>query len=259
MLKPNLATLALVCLSVTFAPSAFAGGAAGGIVFDPTNYIQNMSTAFNTLKTETLQIEAGIQRAAQLENSIKNTYNTVKNAQGMGAITTDIGALQSQWNVDTQIMSQIGGQQNFVQNVMSTYSALGTGGTFTDYVTGLAKASAAGQQNAQSILNNYSNMSQVLQQSIANRQSIAQKNTGALGTNDSIAVTNSALDNLAMVNQASLQGIQTLVRQAAWQQSQTAGKQAAENQSFTNYYNARATDANNFTNNAPTATGIMGY
>lgn len=258
MSKRKLATLALACLTATFAPAAFAG-AAGGIVFDPTNFMQNLQTAYNTLKTETLEVEAGINRAMQLENSVKNTYNTVKNAQGIGQITTDLAALQSQWDVDSQIMSEIGGQQEFVSNVMSTYSALGTDGTFTDYVTGLANAAAAGQKNAQNIISNYSNMSQVLQNSISNRQKIAQQNTGALGTNDSIAVTNAALDNLSMINEATLQGIQTLVKQAGYQQAQSSGSTSAQQQSFSAYYNARATDAQNFINGTPTANGIMGY
>lgn len=257
MLKRNLATIALTCLSTTFAPAAFAGG--GGIVFDPTNYVQNLQTAFNTLKTEALQVEAGIQRAQQLENSIKNTYSTVKNFNGMGSITADINALQNQWSTDTQIMAQLGGQEEFVSNVMSTYSALGTDGTFTDYVTGIANAAAAGQKNAQSILQNYSNMTNVLQKSIATRQSIAQKNSGSLGTNDSIAVTNAALDNLSEINEATLQGIQTLVRQAAYQQSQQAAGQKAQSTAFDSYYNARQTDATKFTTNAPAANGIMGY
>ncbi|MGF6440593.1 hypothetical protein [Paraburkholderia youngii] len=259
MLKRNLATLAVAGTFATFAPATFAGGAAGGIVFDPTNYVQNLQTAYNTLKTEALEIEAGIQRAQQVEASIKNTYATVKNFNGMGSIAADINALQSQWATDTQIMSEVGGQEEFVSNVMSTYSALGTNGTFSDYVTGIANAAAAGQKNAQSILANYSNMTNVLQKSIATRQSIAQKNTGTLGTNDSIAVTNAALDNLSEINEATLQGIQTLVRQAAWQQSQQAGQQQAQGSAFSDYYNARQTDATKFTTNAPSVTGIMGY
>lgn len=260
MLKRKFLVAAAICGTGMCSTSVFAGG--GGIVFDPTNLVQNMMTAGSSVKTEMLQIEAAVRDAEQLENSIKNTVNTVKNFQGMGSIAADIGALQSQWNVDSTLMSQMGGQQAFVQNVMAQYSALGTNGTFTDYVTSMATASAQGQQKAQQLFQNYQLMTNEVQKTIQQRQAIAQKNTGLLGTNDAIAATNASLDNLSEINQATLQGITTLVGQQAYQQSVTAGQQTSTKQSgdtLDAYYKALQIDSQTFTNSTPAVTTIMGY
>ncbi|MFP3637941.1 hypothetical protein [Paraburkholderia sp. SIMBA_054] len=237
--------------------SAFAGG--GGIVFDPTNFAQNIQTAIATVKSESLDIEEAIRSAQMLENSIKNTANTLTNLNGIGSITNDIGALQSQWNVDQSLMGQLGGQANFVQNVMSQYAATGTDGSFSDYVGALAKAAQQGQQNANSLFANYTNMTQELQKTISQRQSIALKNTGTLGTNDAIQATNASLDNLAEINQATLQGISTLVRQQAYAEAKETGQTQAVGNAFKAYSDAKQADAQTFINNAPTTTTIMGY
>ncbi|MBN3761058.1 hypothetical protein [Burkholderia sp. Ac-20365] len=256
-LKFSLGCIAAAVSLAFLSPAAVAGG--GGLVFDPTNFAQNIQTAMATVKTESLDIEEAIRSAQMLENSIKNTANTVSNLSGIGSITNDIASLQSQWNVDQTLMTQLGGQANFVQNVMSQYAATGTDGSFTDYVQALAKAAQQGQQNANGLFSNYTSLTQELQKTINQRQSIALKNSGALGTNDAIQVTNASLDNIAEINQATLQGINTLVRQQAYQQMQQSGRDGANAGSLDSYNNAKSADAQNFINRAPTATTIMGY
>jgi len=251
--------LALFALLAVEIP-AFAGGA-GGIVFDPTNFSQNILTAMHTLAQEQLEIQAAVRQVQMLANSVKNAGNTVQNLSGINSITgadRTISGLMAQWNVDSSLINQLGGQGNFVQGVMAQYAANPTAGSFTSYVQNLANQSAAGQQNATSLIANYTNMSSELQKTMQQRQSIAAQNSGALGTNDSIAITNASLDNIAEINQATLQGIQTLVRQAAYKQSvDTANAQSSLE--LHNNASDMAQKAANSVSGVPTATNILGY
>lgn len=246
-------TAAALLLSTTF---AYAGGG-GGIVFDPTNFIQNCMTAAHTLSEEASEIQEVIQTASMMQNTIKNTVNTVTSLNGMGSIG-NLATLQAQWNVDQTLMSQLGGMSNFVGGVMNQYSANPTTGSVTSYVQMLANESAAGQQNASSLISNYTNMSNEMQKTIQQRSAIAAKNSGALGTNDQLQVTNAALDNLAEVNQASLQGLQTLVRQAAYEESRRTAETNNRSQGVTAYQNASQQSANT-AKQLPHATSILGY
>ncbi|UIF89220.1 hypothetical protein KAF44_30030 (plasmid) [Cupriavidus necator] len=141
---------------------------------------------------------------------------------------------------------------------MSQYAANPTAGSFTNYVQNLANQSAAGQQNATSLIANYTNMSKELQKTMQKRQVIASQNTGALGTNDSIAITNASLDNLSEINQATLQGIQTLVRQAAYKDSIEAANSQSSMQLHNNASDM-AQKAANSVSGVPGATKILGY
>jgi conjugal transfer/entry exclusion protein len=253
--------LALLALSATAIPAVAGGGAGGSIVFDPTNYAQNLQTAAHTLAQEQMQITSAVREVQMLANSVKNVSNTVKNLSGITSITgaeQTISSLMSQWNVDKSLMDQLGGQANFVQGVMLQYGANPTTGSFTTYVQNLATQSAAGQQNATSLISNYTNMSSELQKTLQQRQSIAAQNSGLLGTNDSIAVTNASLDNISEINQATLQGIQTMVRQAAYKQSVDAADTASTQQAASNA-SAMAQKAANGVSSVPAATNILGY
>lgn len=251
--------IATLALSAVGAP-AFAGGG-GGIVFDPTNFAQNIQTAAHTLAQEQLSIQSAIREVQMLANSLKNAGNTVKNLAGIGSIVDAdqaISGLMAQWNVDASLIQQLGGQGNFVQGVMAQYAANPTAGSFTNYVQNLASQSAAGKQNATSLIANYTNMSNELQKTMQKRQAIAAQNTGALGTNDSIAITNASLDNIAEINQATLQGIQTLVRQAAYKQSvDSANAQSA--MQLHNNASDMAQKAANSVSGVTSATRILGY
>ena len=252
-------TLAILLLSGAAAP-AFAGGA-GGIVFDPSNFAQNIQQVVHAVAQEQLAIQAAVRQVQMLANSVKNATNTVKSVTGIRSITDaeqTISSLMAPWDVDASIIQQLGGQSNFVQGVMAQFAANPTVGSFTNYVQNLANQSAAGQQNATSLIANYTNMSKELQRTMQKRQAIASQNTGSLGTNDSIAITNASLDNLAEINQATLQGIQTLVRQAAYKES----VEAANSQSSMQLHNTAsdmAQKAANSVSGVPGATKILGY
>jgi conjugal transfer/entry exclusion protein len=256
MQKLRKLAIAVALLGAFAAPNAFAGGQ---MVFDPTNYISNAATAAQTLQVETQGIASAIREATMLENQIKNTVNTVENLKGIGSITGDINALQSLWNVDKTLMNQIGGQTQFVQNVMGQFSASGTTGSFTNYVGMLANQSQLGSQNATSLFANYTNMTNEIQSTIQQRQTIAMKNTGALGMNDEIQATNATLDNLSEINQATLQGITTLVRQAAYKQSVDAGQQSAHSNTSSAFDTYMSNGNQAFLNNTTVSHSIMGY
>jgi conjugal transfer/entry exclusion protein len=249
-------SVTVVLFSAFAAPDAFAGGQ---LVFDPTNLVENAATAVQTLQTETQGVASAIREATMLENQIKNTVNTVENLKGIGSITGDINALQSLWNVDKTLMNQIGGQTQFVQSVMGQYSASGSTGSFTNYVGMLANQSQLGSQNATSLFANYTNMTNEIQSTIQQRQNIAMKNTGALGMNDEIQATNATLDNLSEINQATLQGITTLVRQAAYKQSVDAGVATAHSNTSSAFDTYMNNGNQAFLNNTTVNNSIMGY
>ncbi|MBB5547413.1 hypothetical protein [Paraburkholderia fungorum] len=250
---------ALLALSAAAVP-AFAGGG-GGIVFDPTNFVENLQTAVQTLSQEQLQIQSAVREVQMLQSSVKNATNTVNNLTGIRSIAGaqgSINSLMTQWNVDASLMNQLGGQANFVQGVMSQYAATPTNGTFTSYIQNLAGQSAAGQQNATSLIANYTNMSNELQKTMQQRQAIAMQNSGALGANDQAQITNASLDNIAEINQATLQGIQTMVRQAAYKQSVDAAEtQSAQQAQQTS--SSMSQNAANAVSKVPVVTNLLGY
>jgi conjugal transfer/entry exclusion protein len=252
--------LAFLALSAAAFP-AFAGGGGGSIVFDPTNFAQNIQTAVHTLAQEQLQIQSAVREVTMLANSVKNAQNTVNNLSGIRSIAGaegSINSLMNQWNVDASLMNQLGGQANFVSGVMTQYAANPTSGSFTSYIQNLASQSAAGQQNATSLIANYTNMSNELQKTMQQRQAIALQNSGALGANDQVQITNASLDNIAEINQATLQGIQTMVRQEAYKQSVEAANTQSSQQSNSNA-SAMAQKAANSVVSVPTAANILGY
>lgn len=253
--------LALLALSAAGAPAFAGGGGGGSIVFDPSNFAQNIQTATHTIANEQLAIQAAVRDVQMLANSIKNAGNTVNNLAGIRTITDAdqaITGLMAQWSVDASLIKQLGGQSNFVQGVMAQYAANPAAGSFTSHMQNLASQSAAGQQNATSLIANYTNMSNEIQKTIQKRQSIAAQNTGTLGTNDSIAITNASLDNIAEINQATLQGIQTLVRQAAYKQSVDAANTQSSLQLHNNASDMSQKAANSVSG-VPSATKILGY
>ena len=259
-LKRSCCAVTLAASSVFVSTAAMAGGSTiGPIIFDPTNFIENIQKAMSTVEIESQGIEEAIRQAQMLEDSIKNTASTVSNLSGIGSIGSDIASLQQQWKVDQTLMSELGGQSNFVGTVMSQFSASSSNGSFTDYVTALAGAAQQGQQNATSMFANYQHMSAELQKTINQRQAIAVQNSGVLGTTDAIQVTNAQLDNLAEINQATLQGITTLVRQKSYQQAAESGKDQAAAISLGSYYSAKQREAEAATNSAPNTNVIMGY
>lgn len=230
-------------------------------VFDATNFMENIQTALHTLAQEQLEIESAVREAQMLANSVKNASNNIKSLSGINSIAGAEGGVDgliNQWNVDKTLMQQLGGEASFVQGVMSQYAASPTGGTFSSYIQNLASQSAAGQQNATSLIANYANMSSELQKTMQQRQSIAAQNSGLLGTNDSIAITNASLDNISEINQATLQGIQTLVRQAAYKQSVDAANTQSTEQANSNGSSMAQKAADSVTN-IPSATNILGY
>lgn len=259
-MKRSICVIAFAASSMFLSATATAGGSTiGPIIFDPTNFMENIEKAASTVQIESQSLEEAIRQAQMLENSVKNAANTVSNLNGIASIGNDINSLQQQWNVDQTLMNQLGGQSNFVNGVMSQYAATSGTGSFTDYVTALASGAQMGQQNASSMFSNYQNMSSEIQKTINQRQAIATRNSGVLGTVDAIQLTNAQLDNLAEVNQATLQGISTLVRQKAYQQATQAGKEQASANSLDTYYSAKQSAAQAATSTAPTTNVIMGY
>lgn len=255
--RPKLRKFAFVAFFLAVASADAVAGGGGGIVFDPTNFAENIQTAISTVASESLALESKIREIEMLANSVKNTTNTIQGLNGIGNLGASLQALTQQWNVDNTLMTQLGGEQNFVGNVMAQYGASNTG-SFSTFVSQQAGQVALGQQNATSLFANYTNMTNEMNKTMQQRQAIAAKNTGALGTNDAIQATNASLDNLAEINQATLQGISTLVRQEAYKQSQQTGGDSSRNNNLTSYYNQLQTDSAAQTNTAAPAS-IMGY
>ncbi|WP_321935254.1 hypothetical protein [Paraburkholderia sp. J8-2] len=247
-----------VAASLLTADLAYAGGGGGGsIVFDPTNFIENCMTAAQTLQSESYDLQQVIQTASVMQNTLKNTVNSVAGLTGIGSIG-DVTSLKAQFNVDQSLISQLGGMSNFVGGVMNQYAADSSNGSATSYIQMLANQAAAHQQNATSLISNYTNMSNEMQKTIQTRASIAAQNSGALGTNDQIQVTNASLDNLAEINQASLQGLQTLVRQAGYDESRRAATVSNASDAAAAYQAATQQSVTN-ANKLQQATSILGY
>lgn len=251
---------ALVWTLLAATTPAYAGGSTiGPIIFDPTNYMVNIQKSAATLQKEIQGVASAVREATMLENSVKNAVNAVKNLKGVGSITGDINALQSLWNVDSTLVNQLGGQAQFVQNVMGQYAATGASGSFSSYLGMLANQQQLGSKNAAALFANYQHMTGEIQSTIQQRQTIATQNSGTLGKNDQIQVTNAQLDNLSEINQATLEGISTLVRQAAYDQSVEAGQLTAHSQTSTAYGTYIQNGVQAFQSAHPAVTSIMGY
>ena len=252
--------IGLVPVLLAAAAPAHAGGSTiGPVTFDAMNYLQNIQKAASTLEIEAQSVASAVREASMLENSVKNAANTVQNLKGIGSIAGDINALQSLWNVDSTLMNQLGGQAQFVQTVMGQYSATGGAGSFTNYLGMLANQKQMGSQNASALFSNYQHMTGEIQSTIQQRQTIAAQNSGMLGTNGQIQITNAELDNLSEINQATLEGISTLVRQAAYDQSVEAGQLAAHSATSNAYNTYIQNGVQGFQSATPAVTSIMGY
>ncbi|WP_321816703.1 MULTISPECIES: hypothetical protein [unclassified Paraburkholderia] len=256
-LNAKLLVSAFVVGSAAYANQAMAFD----MVYDPTNFVENLASATHSLAQEELQIQAAVRQVTMLENSVKNTENTISSLKGINSITSasqTISSLLSQWNTDETLMNELGGESTFISGVLSQYAASSSTGTLTDYIARLSAQQTIKQENATSLFANYQNMASELQKTITQRQTIAAKNTGALGTSDEIAITNAQLDNIAEINQATLQGIQTLVRQSAY--NQTADLARTTNESTTrSTANTMGTAAAAGTSGISTATTLLGY
>lgn len=230
-------------------------------VYDPINYVENLASAVHSLAQEELQISAAVRQVTMLANSVKNTQNTISSLSGIKSITQanqTISSLLSQWNTDATLINQLGGESSFISGILSQYAASSSTGTLTDYIARLSSEKTIKQENATSLFSNYENMSSELQKTIKQRQTIAAQNSGALGMSDEVAVTNAQLDNIAEINQAVLQGIQTLVRQSAY--TQTADLARTTNEATTrSTASTMGTNAAAGVSGVSTATTLLGY
>ncbi|EQB11364.1 P-type conjugative transfer protein TrbJ [Sphingobium lactosutens] len=114
-------TLCTLAIAVLPAP-AFAQFGLGGIVYDPTNYAQNVLTAARTLEQINNQIR-------QIQNQAQSLINEGKNLASLPVST--LSTLQSQVNQTRQLLSQAQRIAYSVQDIQQAFTQRYNGANLT--------------------------------------------------------------------------------------------------------------------------------
>ncbi len=194
--------LTLSTLGIAALPApAFAQFGLGGIVYDPTNYAQNVLTAARTLEQINNQIR-------QIQNQAQSLINEGKNLASLPVST--LSTLQSQVNQTRQLLSQA---QRIAYNVQDIQQA------FTQRYNGANLTASQGQMVA--------NANARWQDSVGAYQDALQVQAGVVGNIDG---ARSSIDTLVSASQSAsgaLQATQAGNQLLALQSQQLADLTAA--------------------------------
>lgn len=250
-----LTLLSIFCSSAVNA-GLFGGGGAGGIVFDPTNYAQNLITAAQTSQSTQQLLQQNIYQLQNLliqklqSMGLSNPYLNTYTAQLMGQLT----AQQNLYSANQSLYGSLGSIGNLMAN--RSQQAQLAGLTWQQYVQQEQTSISQGNQAAQ----NRAQMDAQAMQKVQDDYSAVQKYEAQIpanqGIQQSLQLLNSQMDRVITQN-ATL--IQQFSQKDLDEQANEAVKRQASKQTLTDQYNqAQQQQQQNQQQNAATFQRIIG-
>ncbi|MGT2460243.1 hypothetical protein ACU4GI_47025 (plasmid) [Cupriavidus basilensis] len=218
------------------APIAHAGGAGGGIVFDPTNWIQNTATAVSTVKQEVIAVQNAARLAQMLIDGRKMVQLRdlgISDLAQAEQMVSQIGRLNG---ADDALLQALGKKSDFIGDVTALYGA-SQSSNFGSFVSGITQRAALGNANAANLINKHEALNQSIQVTQQKRLRIANEIGNVPGATQAIQVATAALDTLIEQNQVQSAAVSAQLASAAKKEAADTARARGADQSASDYAN----------------------
>ncbi|MFJ1256066.1 hypothetical protein [Cupriavidus sp. CuC1] len=225
LLRPAYLTLLATLIAGT---EAHAGGGPGGIVFDPTNWIQTSATAASTLKQEAIAVANAARTVQMLVNSGKMIQLRELGISDLAQAEQMVAQIGRLSGADDTLLQALGKKSDFIGDVMGLYGA-SQSGNFNNFVSNMTQRAALGNANASNLLNKHDALNQAIQTAQGKRMRIANEIGNVPGATQAIQVATAALDTLIEQNQVQSAAVAAQLASAAKKEAaDTASAKAAD-------------------------------
>lgn len=215
-------SLAIIAGSATPAAAQF-----GGIVFDPSNYAQNVVTAANSLTQINNQI-------TQIENQAQSLVNQARNLAALPVST--LNALQSQVQRTQSLLAQAQRIAYSVENIQSAFTSRYNGANLTASQSQMvANANARWQDSVGAFQDALSTQATVVGNIEGSRASMNSLVTASQSASGALQAAQAGNQLLALLSQQIADLTATLAAQSRAQSLDAAGKAATEAEAKTRF------------------------
>ncbi|MGT2455697.1 hypothetical protein ACU4GI_21760 [Cupriavidus basilensis] len=205
---------------------AHAGG--GGIVFDPTNWVQNTATAISTVKQEGISVQNAARLAQMMIDGRKMVQLRELGISDLAQAEQMVAQIGRLSGADDTLLQALGNKRDFIGDVMGLYGA-SQSGNFNNFVSNLTQRAALGNANASNLLNKHDALNQAIQTAQGKRMRIASEIGNVPGATQAIQVATAALDTLIEQNQVQSAAVAAQLASAAkTEAADTASAKAAD-------------------------------
>ncbi|MGE8451106.1 MAG: hypothetical protein ACN6OP_10905 [Pseudomonadales bacterium] len=205
---------------------AHAGG--GGIVFDPTNWVQNTATAISTVKQEAISVQNAARLAQMMIDGRKMVQLRELGISDLAQAEQMVAQIGRLSGADDTLLQALGNKRDFIGDVMGLYGA-SQSGNFNNFVGNMTQRAALGNANASNLLNKHDALNQAIQTAQGKRMRIASEIGNVPGATQAIQVATAALDTLIEQNQMQSAAVAAQLASAAKKEAaDTASAKAAD-------------------------------
>ncbi|MCP3023780.1 hypothetical protein [Cupriavidus basilensis] len=213
---------------------AHAGG--GGIVFDPTNWVQNTATAISTVKQEGISIQNAARLAQMMIDGRKMVQLREMGISDLAQAEQMVAQIGRLSGADDTLLQALGKKSDFIGDVMGLYGA-SQSGNFGSFVNGITQRAALGNANAANLINKHEALNQGIQVAQQKRLRIANEIGNVPGATQAIQVATAALDTLIEQNQLQSSAVSAQLASAAKKEAADTARAKAADQSVSDYAN----------------------
>jgi hypothetical protein len=172
-------------------------------VFDPTNWLQNMTSASAAVRNEINTANALIHQAKSAIALAKST-SSIKNLAQLAGVEEAAKLYSSLRDIDTRVIGTLTRNQALAQNLNAQYGASNT--SWDQFVS--AKNSIAADERKAS-LDHYEAVNASLAETAQRRQQIVSQLSGVQGQTEALQTLGAALDVIIGQNQQIIMSMKT--------------------------------------------------
>lgn len=211
-------------------------------VFDPTNWIQNNSTALNSVKTEINTAKSLIQQT-QTAIAAARSIKGVADMSGLAQVTESLGLYTDLKAVDSRLEQDLRQSTELTERVTSKYGASDM--SWQEYMN---SSSQIEKQQRDTSAQRYRAINASIEQTSRQRQAIVSKLGAAQGQTEAMQTLGAAIDVLIGQNQQIISILAANNKVAETKQDLATGKAAKTDQEaakLMNEYQQRMRNAAN--------------
>ena len=178
------------------------GGGGSGIVFDPTNYVQNTLTAVYAVKQE-------VREATRVVQDLKNISNKLSNVGGILQVIPGLQDVQNLVAVSMKLKSELESLGQVAETFKNLYGA-SQATTPANFLALLKKREVAGDASVKALMDNAKELQVKIERTTQQHQQLADSLAGVEGITQAVMTTTTAVGILVQQNQALLSAYQNI-------------------------------------------------
>lgn len=213
----------LIASLLTFSTSSYALFGVGDIVLDPTNLVQNTSTAISAVKTEVSTASSYIQQIKSTMELVKSTMS-LDGLSKLAGLQDELNLYRDLKNTGEQLSSSIQVSQQLSRDMQANFGA-----SNMSWKTFLESGARSDISRAQVMMDQFSTINKSIEKVSTRRQDIVEKLQSAQGPTQATQAVGAAIDTVIGQNQQIVSALGTQIANAAGDKMvQTDKKQAAD-------------------------------